>query len=157
MKRIAAIVLSLVCVLGLAACGKEAPAEAPKVYTTAQPEAMAQAGAFSEELEALDSDVAFALYKLADAGLSQEDLTEAAVLRSSGATCEEAAVLVLADEAKAETAKAALEAYVQAQIDANRDYRPGEIPKLESAQVRSAGSTLLLVVANDMKAAESVL
>ena len=48
-------------------------------------EAMAEAGAFSAQLEELDADTAFILYKLADSGLSQEDVKECAVLRSAGA------------------------------------------------------------------------
>ena len=59
---------------------------------------IAQAGAFSEELETVDADTAFALYGLADAGLDREQLTDCAVLRSAGATCEEAAVLILDSE-----------------------------------------------------------
>ena len=47
--------------------------------------------------------------------------------------------------------------YVQSQIEANEDYRPGEIPKLENALVSQQGSTVLLVVANDLDAANALL
>ena len=155
MKKLISMALSLVCVLGLAACG---PKEAPAVpYETAAPAAMQQAGAFSEELEELDAEIAFSLYHLGDFELTPEDLTDCAVLRSSGATCEEAAVLVLADEAKAAKAAEALNAYVKAQIQENTDYRPEEIPKLEKALVDQQGSTVLLVVPNDMELANSAL
>lgn len=155
MKKLIALALSLVCVLGLAACGsKDDPANA---YEVTAPAAMQKAGAFSEELEALDAETAFALYHLGDYGLTAADLTDSAILRSSGATCEESAVLVLADEAKAEKAAEALKAYVEAQINANTDYRPDEIPKLKKAVVDQQGSTVLLVVSNDMEAANSVL
>ena len=113
-----------------------------------------QAGAFSETLEELDGDVAFTLYRLADYGLTQEDMKECAVLRSAGATCEEAAVLVFTDSDKAESAEQAMKDYVQSQIDANRDYRPAEIPKLEEALVDRRGESVLLVVAEDRQAAE---
>lgn len=155
MKKLISLALSLVCVLGLAACGpKEPPA---KPYEVTAPAAMQDAGAFSEELEELDAEVAFALYHLGDYELVPEDLTQCAVLRSSGATCEESAVLVLADEAKAAKAAEALNAYVKDQIDANTDYRPEEIPKLEKAVVDQQGNTVLLVVPNDMELANSVL
>ena len=55
------------------------------------------------------------------------------------------------------TAAAALEDYVQGQITENENYRPAEIPKLESALVDQRGSTVLLVVANDLEAAQSAL
>ena len=94
MKKLLTVTLALALALGLTACG----GKAEKTYTTKDVQAMADAGAFSEELEELDADIAFALYKLADYGLAREELTDCAVLRSAGATCEEGAVLVLSGE-----------------------------------------------------------
>ena len=152
MKKIA-VMLALT--LALTACGGGAGNS--DRYEAAQTAAMAEAGAFSEELEEVDADTAFALYRLAGAGLSREDLKECAVLRSAGATCEEGAVLVFASADQAEAAQSALEDYVQSQIDANTDYRPAEIPKLESALVDRRGETLLLVVASDLDAAKGAV
>ena len=157
MKKLIAAALALTVVMGLTACAKEGDNDAPPLYGTFHVAAMAEAGAFSEELEELDADTAFLLYKLADYGLTQEDLKECAVQRSAGATCEEGAVLVFTSADKAKTAKGALEDYVQGQIDANTDYRPAEIPKLEEALVDVRGETLLLAVANDREAVEQTL
>ena len=134
------IFVMLALALTLTACGGGA-GDADR-YEAAQTAAMAEAGAFSEELEEVDADTAFALY---------------AVLRSAGATCEEGAVLVFAGADQAEAARGALEDYVQSQIDANTDYRPAEIPKLESALVDRRGETLLLVVASDLDAAKGAV
>ena len=152
-KQITSALTALLCLLALTACGSSQPA----VYETSDVQAMADAGAFSETLEELDGETAFQLYRLSSAGLSREDLTDCAVLRSSGATCEEGAVLVFGSEDQAKTAAAALEDYVQGQITENENYRPAEIPKLESALVDQRGSTVLLVVANDLEAAQSAL
>lgn len=149
------IFVMLALALTLTACGGGA-GDADR-YEAAQTAAMAEAGAFSEELEEVDADTAFDLYRLAGAGLSREDLKECAVLRSAGATCEEGAVLVFAGADQAEAARGALEDYVQSQIDANTDYRPAEIPKLESALVDRRGETLLLVVASDLDAAKGAV
>ena len=157
MKKLVYIALALAMVLSLAACSKDGNNDAPPLYGTFHVEAMAEAGAFSEELEELDAGTAFILYKLADSGLARADLKECAVRRSAGATCEEGAVLVFTSADKAQTAKGALEDYVQSQIDANTDYRPAEIPKLEGALVDIRGETLLLVVANDLDAAKGAL
>ena len=157
MKKLVYIALALAMVLSLAACSKEGNNDAPPLYGTFHVEAMAKAGAFSEELEELDADTAFILYRLADSGLSQEDVKECAVLRSAGATCEEGAVLVFTSGDKAETAETALKDYVQSQIDANTDYRPEEIPKLENAYIDRRGESLLLVVASDLDAAKEAL
>lgn len=153
MKKLLTVTLALALVLGLTACG----GKAEKTYTTKDVQAMADAGAFSEELEELDADIAFALYKLADDGLVREDLTDCAVLRSAGATCEEAVVLVFTDSDKAETAADALKDYIQHQIDENTDYRPAEIPKLENAYIDRRGESVLMVVANDIDAAKKAV
>ena len=155
MKKIVSLVLALALTLALTACGGGESGQS--AYSTDQVQAMADAAAFSETLEELDGDTAFALYKLADYGLSREDLTGCAVLRSSGATCEEGAVPVFAGEDQADQGRKALESYVQSQIASNRDYRPAEIPKLESALVSRQGNTVLLVVANDYEAAQGAL
>lgn len=107
---------------------------------------------FSEPLEALDADIAWMLYGLENAGLSYANVTGLSAYRSSGATCEEAAVFHFADEAASQTAFHALSDYLAAQIQANRDYRPAELPKLEQAVLECRGNTVLLVVAADREA-----
>ena len=153
MKRLLSIAMALVLGLGVAACGgKDSDG-----YETGDVQAMAEAGAFSEELEELDADTAFsALYRLDSYGLAREDLTGCAVLRSSGATCEEGTVLVLDSAEHAKDARKALEDYIQNQISANEDYgyRLAEIPKLKDAYIDVKGSTVLLIVANDLDAAK---
>ena len=156
MKKLSAILLAALAVLSLAACGRTEPKQEP--FQTAAVQAMAAAGAFSEELEELDGDVAFALYQLADCGLAREDLTDCAVLRSAGATCEEAAVLVFDPGAEhLDQVEQELKDDVQSQIDANADYRPAELPQLENALVERRDNTFLLVVADDVDAASSAL
>ena len=92
------------------------------------------------------------LYGLEHAGLSSANVTGLCAYRSSGATCEEATVFHFADEAAAQTALNALSDYIAAQIHANRDYRPAELPKLEQAILECRGNTVLLVVAADREA-----
>ena len=153
MRKLISLSLALALALGLTACG----GKAEKTYTTKDVQAMADAGAFSEELEELDADTAFLLYKLADYGLDREKLKEATVRRSAGATCEELAVLIFDSEDSASSARDALEAYVQNQIDENTDYRPQEIPKLKSARINQREETVLFVVANDREIAQKAV
>lgn len=157
MKKLLYMALAFQLALGLAACSGGAENNAPPLYGTFHVEAMVEAGAFSEALEELDGDTAFALYRLADSGLTREDLKECAVLHSTGATCEEGAVLVFTGADKAESAQEAIKDYVQSQINSNKDYRPAEIPKLENALVDLRGETLLFVVANNLDAAKEAL
>lgn len=156
-KRLTAVLLAFSCLFALTACGGGGTDADPTGYTTEALTFIADAGAFSEELETLDADTAFLLYKFSDYGLERDALTDCAVLRSAGATCEEGAVLIWETEEQAGQAEEALLDYIQGQIDANVDYRPAEIPKLEEARVSQLGSTVLLVVANDMAAAEEAV
>lgn len=137
------------CLALLTACRSKPEAQP---FTPDLVQALVQADVFSEELEELPGETVFALYRLADYGLSPEALTDCAVLRSAGSTCEEAAVLVLDSADSAQLAEQALRDYLDGQIAANRDYRPAEIPKLESARIDRRGETVLLVVANDLEA-----
>ena len=143
--------------LSLCACKADTARARQHPFETDEVQALVEAGAFSEELETLDADLAFALYHLADYGLEREELLEGAVVRSAGATCEEAAVLIFAEEEQAAGAASALEAYLEAQIESNEDYRPQEIPKLEEAVVYVVEETVLFVVAADQKAVELAL
>ncbi len=152
MKKFINLTLVLALALVLTACGSKTEAE---VWDTGDVQALLDSGAFSEELEELDKDTAFILYRLADYGLDR--LSGAVVFRSAGATCEELAYLVLDSEDSAKAAKGALEDYVQSQIDENVDYRPAEIPKLENAYIDQRGETLLLVVASDIDAAKKAV
>ena len=156
MRKFLTLALALGLMLGLVSCGG-GENNAPPLYAASHVEQINKAGAFSEELEELEGDTAFLLYKLSDQGLAREDLKECTALRSAGATCEEAAVLVFTDADKAETAEKALGDYIDGQISANKDYRPAEIPKLENAWIDRRGETLLLVVANDLDAAKDAV
>ena len=159
MKKYISLLLAGVMAMALVACGGQTEPE-PRRFELSDVQMLADAGVFSEELEELDTDIAFALYHLADCGLTLKDLTDASVLRSSGATCEEGAVLLFDVEdwdEKVKLAVQALEDYVQSQIDTNVDYRPDEIPKLESAVIEARGNRVVLVVANDVQAAKELL
>lgn len=157
MKKLTALFVGVLCVLGLTGCGgTQEDSTKEKGFALSDVQTMVDAGAFSEELEELDADTAFMLYRLADYGLVREDLVEAHVLRSAGATCEEGAVLTFADEEKAGKAAEAVGDYLESQIEANVDYRPNEIPKLEGAILKVRGNTVLLAVPNDAAAVRSV-
>ena len=156
MRKLLPLPLVLALVLGLAACGGGAN-DAPPLYSAGLVTKLVEAGAFSEELEELDADTAFLLYRLADSGLERADMKECTVLRSAGATCEEGAVLVFASADQANTAVDALSSYIDGQITANEDYRPGELPKLEDALISRRGETVLLVVAGDIDAAKQAV
>ena len=160
MKKMIALLMALACALTVTACGgSETPAasepQPEPTYHHSVLEEFVKANAFSEELEELDADTAFMLYKLADYGVEREQLSEAWVLRSAGGTCEEVALLAMSSEDDALLSKVeqAMKDYVAGQIEANVNYRPNDIPKLEQAVISRSGWTVLMLVANNYAAA----
>ena len=159
MKKRLCLTLALALLLGLAACGG-GNNNAPPLYFSGHVAKIDESGAFTAELhdmEEVDADTAFMLYQLGGRGLEREDLKECTALRSAGATCEEAAVLVFTSADGAKTAVDALGGYIAGRIDENTDYRPAEIPKLENAWISRRGETVLLVVANDLDASRTAV
>lgn len=147
-KRGLTAVLGLVLALELAACGESVKPFDPEGTTRA----LIGAGAFSEELERLDTDILLRFYEL-----DESKVTAAVGYASTGLTAEEAAVFEMTDEAAAKEAEGALKAHLDYQIESNEDYRPQEMPKLEKAVVERRGKTLLFLVAADYPAAEQAL
>ena len=115
----------------LTACGGEAPASAPAAPDLTAEEcaqAVLAAGTFSETLETIDPSIAAALY-----GVDEALILDCAAYLSTGATAEECVFLLFADEADALEAAAGFQLRVEEQIDALRNYQPGELPKLDDA------------------------
>jgi len=155
MKKIILASFFLTILWGFAGCGSKESGTDP--FPADLTITLAEGNCFSEPLEELSGDVAYQLYHLEDYGVAREDLTAYTALRSSGSTCEEVAELTFSSGEMAELGQQALENYLQTQIDANQNYRPAEIPKLEGAFLLCRGNVLVLVVANDISAAQAIL
>ena len=119
-EKLLCLAAAAACLTMLAGCGGGTSAQP---YTQEQAQAILDSGVFTDDLEELDSDTIWALYGLESGGLSREALTESFVRRSSGATCEELALLTFADGDAAQASLAPLETYLQNQIKDNEDYR----------------------------------
>ncbi len=150
-SRALCLVLALVMVFVLAACGSEAPKD---VDISALADDLLAAGEFGEPLSPLDSSVALGLYACAEG-------TEAVAYAGSGATAEELAVFKCSSEDAATALVSSLETRNQTRIEQYSSYNPAEVPKLESALIMSSGVYVVLCVATDVsgvrQAAESAL
>ncbi len=153
MKKLICALLAVAMLLVGTACGTKPEQETafPAELTT---RTLLDSGAFSEQLEELDLDIAVMMFWL-EGDLSEYEGSK--VYYSTGATAEIAAVISVRDEDKVAAVEQALKNWVNSQIEAEKDYRPTEVPKLEKAIVEARGTSVLLVVANDEgKAADAV-
>lgn len=149
MKKMVCALMAVVLLLAGTACGKQ-PEKEPSFPATLTTQALLDSGAYSEQLEELDLDIALMMFWL------NGDVAEyegSKVYYSTGATSEIAAVISVADESKVPEVEQALKAWVESQIEAERDYRPAEVPKLENAIIEARGFTVLLAVAADWETA----
>lgn len=143
---------ALACALLLAACagcgktGKESSFQPERTVR-----ALLDSGAFSETLEELDPMLLFPLS-------GGEAAYEGSVLYySTGATSETAAVICVDGAGQTAAVEEVLRAWVESQIEAERNYRPAEVEKLEHAVLETRGNTVLLVVAADWEKAAGAI
>ena len=153
MKKSICVLMAAVLLLAGTACKKE-PEKEPSFPAEVTTQALLDSGAFSEQLEELDLDIAVMMFWL------NGDVAEyegSKIYYSTGATSEIAAVISVRDESKVPEVEQALKAWVNSQIEAEKDYRPAEVPKLENAIIEARGFTVLLTVAADwQKAVDAV-
>lgn len=145
MKRIIPLLLALVLLAGCG--GKEAKTADPQEIVDTYLESQA----FSDHLEALDSDIALVLL-----GVDPADVSASQVYLSEGATAEELTVITAVDEDAAARVNEALDQHVADQRTAVESYQPDEVEKLDNAVRRTAGNVVILMVAADWEFAAGV-
>ena len=149
MKKAAWIALLLALCTALCACQKTTAA-VPACRDAAAAVLASQKTAEMTELSAKKIEK----YLLIDETL----YTDAAVcIDASRATAECVCVFTAKDGESLAAVQAALSDYCKAQLEQYRDYRPDEVPKLESALMKTRGMQTVLIVAPDADAAEAAL
>ena len=153
MKKTVCFLMAALMLLVGTACEKE-PEKEPSFPAAETTQTLLDSGAYSETLEELDLDIAVMLFWLSG-DVSQYEGSK--VYYSTGATSEMAAVISVSDESLVPEVEEALKAWVESQIEAERDYRPAEVPKLENAIIEARGNSVLLTVAADWEKAEAAI
>lgn len=122
----------------LAACSASG-----RAYTTADAQALIDAGAFDGEMEQVDEYTVALLY-----GIEEESITDCAsyMAINSSVSADEVTVLVLSDEEAAKAAEEACRKRVESQIESYQTYGPDQVPRLEDAVISRQGNTVLLAV-----------
>ena len=166
MKKIA-VLIALLTVLSFASCGQktemtERPQQqtsASAVHTDAPQSAQAWIDLLSSELPFDDTmtkvpEQANALY-----GILDEDgyTGDSSLLISTMATPEEIAVFQTDAALSAEQLTALAQARLDRQKESYASYAPQEMPKIESAVVRTCGNYVIVVVCADNAMAQTIL
>ena len=150
MKKSLCLLLSLVLLLGLCACGgKEAAKELEPVSLA---ESLLKGNVFSTKVEELPAAALSSFYQMNEA-----DVADALLYHASGTVKEQIVILKAADEAAAGNMVTTLKGLVNGWIEADRDYAPQELPKLEKAVLRQSGVWVVLVIANDPDTAAKIV
>ena len=149
MKKLTALVLAVVMIAALCACGGSG---AKEIRLDALAEELVASDAFSDILSEPADGVAARLYDIADGAAKQVILYV-----GTGATAEEIFLAEASDAASAAALKAACEARVSDQKQVFANYAPGDVAKLDDAILVTSGNYVILVVAADASAARSIV
>lgn len=131
----------------LSACGSAAEIDPAKALADMQ-----QQITFTDQFEQLDMSGACRVY-----GVDTELVKDSAALAGSGATAESLSVWEADDADAAKQVEQQLQTFVDGYIEGYSDYKPEEVPKLESAILSRQGAYVILCVSADNAAAESVV
>lgn len=148
MKKFIAILLVAAVFAGLVGCGgKDVSFDAAALSSE-----LLGSSAFSVALDELPSSKAGVFYNV-----DSSKVVNAVMYHGSGISKEQFAIFEASDEAAAKAMVPVLQNLVEEWIEADRDYAPAEVPKLESAVLRQSGKNVILVVANDGDAAAKIV
>ena len=135
-------------ILSLTACGKSSMSLDPAETV----EQMKDKLTFTDQMTVVDMEGALRIY-----GVDEALVSDCAALRGSGATAENFSVWKTANEQDAEELEDQLESFLQSWIDGYSDYKPEEVPKLESAVLTQEDHYVILCVSADNEAAETYI
>lgn len=146
LKTRISVLLAVVMICVLAACGKKGAAEDPKAM-----------------LDKLLSDVSYSA-ELTEVGkrvgLYLPDLPEGCEItlyRASGYSADEVALLTVRNQADLDQAERAIEKHLAELRSQFQNYAPDELPKIDHAVIVKSGSSLFLAVTDDYANAQAVL
>ena len=106
-KKMFGLTAAAVCLAMLAGCGAGG-GEAAQPYTKEQAQKILDSGIFTYTLDEYDYAMAWDIYGLESAGLTQDQLVDGSLWNSSGADCEQLALLIFSDADGAEAAVGAM-------------------------------------------------
>ena len=147
MKRIISLLLAVMAVFTLAACGSKTSAT---VDAAGLADALAQRVQFDSEMKAVSAD---------DLGFYIElpAKCEVGAYMSAGATSEEIFVVQCYDKTDAAAVKVSMQSFLDSQKQEMERYKPEEVARLDNAIFATYGTCVVLCVTNDTDTANTVI
>ena len=147
MKRIISLLLAVMAVFTLAACGSK---DTASVDAADLAKALAERVSFDSTMTALSAD---------DLGFYLElpVKCEVGAYMSSGATAEEIFVVQCYDKTDAAAVKVSMQSFLDSQKQEMERYKPEEVARLDNAIFATYGTCVVLCVTNDTDTANTVI
>ena len=147
MKRMISLLLAVMAVFTLAACGSKTSAT---VDAAGLADALAQRVQFDSEMKAVTAD---------DLGFYIElpAKCEVGAYMSAGATSEEIFVIQCYDKTDAAAVKVSIQSYLDTQKQEAGRYQPDEVARLDGAIFETYGTCVVLCVTSDTSTASAVI
>lgn len=120
-------------------------------------DALRESTAFPEAMVELEAHTAFQMYRLADYGVSEEDVEHCRVFVPQSVISDEMAFFQTTSEDTAKLIADAFAARVKVQAASFSGYGPDQVPKLNDAIIKQDGCFVYLIVAEDYEAVQTVL
>ena len=150
MKRLVCLVLALVMVLSMTACGKDKKQEAKEYDGAALLQAILEQVKFSDTMTSVGEF----------ASLYFPDLPESAKIEmytGSGYYADELVLISVSDASDMEAVKASVDVHMEQLTAQFKNYIPEEVAKIEKAIVWQGGSHTIVCISNDYATAQKIL
>lgn len=154
-KKLGIVIFLVLSFLLLAACGNEGTGGEP-LDVAALSQELLSAEVFTDELTQVETEVAAEYY-----GITQEDVKDARVYLSTGATAEELAIFTANSSETAKNVVSGIQQRISNQKTAFEQYLPAEISKLDAAYVLEASQGgeeyIILCIAENIDEAKTII
>lgn len=120
-------------------------------------DALREGDAFPEAMVEVELHTALMMYRLADYGVTEDDIKHARVFVPQSVISDEMAFFEVSSEEIGKRVAEALAARVKTQAAAFSGYGPEQVPKLNESVLKQDGVYVYLVVASDYDAVSAAL
>lgn len=151
MKKIICLIISIISILSLCACGNKEEAISA-LNIDALTSALLSGLEFEAKPEEVDGMVA-----LSDYAIDESLVNDARYFRVGSAVADELAVFEAVDSENTAVIEAAISDRLQYLLEGFSDYKPSEVPKIKNAYTKTIGNIVFLVICKDTSKIDDIL